>query len=101
MGKTLLKIRKWSQVTLPVEIRAELNLSEGDYLEAEKVEGGILLRPVVFQKKQVKEQEEVLTEQEWLKLQTEIEEGAKYWAQRDREITQEWLPLEEEVWEKQ
>jgi AbrB family looped-hinge helix DNA binding protein len=53
MGKTLLKIKKWSQVTLPMEIRTELNVSEADYLEMEKVEGGILLRPVVFQQKEV------------------------------------------------
>lgn len=102
MGKTLLKIKKWSQVTLPVEIRTELNVSEGDYLEMEKVEGGILLRPVVFQQKEViGQEEEVLSEQEWQRLQAEIEEGAKYWAERDRQIAQEWLPLEEELWQRQ
>lgn len=102
MGKTLLKIKKWSQVTLPVEIRAEFNLLEGDYLEMEKVEGGILLRPVVFQQKAViRQEEDILSEQEWLKLQLEIEEGAKYWAERDKQIAQEWLPLEEELWRRQ
>ncbi|MBL8192765.1 MAG: AbrB/MazE/SpoVT family DNA-binding domain-containing protein [Blastocatellia bacterium] len=101
MGKSLLKIKKWSQITLPVEIRTELNLSEGDYLEIEKVEEGILLRPVVFQQKEILGQEDVLSEQEWLKLQTEIEEGAKYWAERDKKIAQEWLPLEEELWRRQ
>lgn len=98
MGRNLLKIKKWSQITIPVEIRTEFNLSEGDYLEVEQVEEGILLRPVVFQQKEVVGQEDVLSEEEWLKLQAEIEEGAKYWAERDKQIAQEWLPLEEELW---
>lgn len=98
MGRNLLKIKKWSQITIPVEIRTEFNLSEGDYLEVEQVEEGILLRPVVFQQKEVVVQEDVLSEEEWLKLQAEIEEGAKYWAERDKQIAQEWLPLEEELW---
>ena len=98
MGRNLLKIKKWSQITIPVEIRTEFNLSEGDYLEVEQVEEGILLRPVVFQQKEVVIQEDVLSEEEWLKLQAEIEEGAKYWAERDKQIAQEWLPLEEELW---
>mgnify|MGYP000846937405 CR=1 FL=1 len=101
MGRNLLKIKKWSQITIPVEIRTEFNLSEGDYLEIEQVEEGILLRPVVFQQKEVVIQEDVLSEEEWLKLQAEIEEGAKYWAERDKQIAQEWLPLEEELWRRQ
>jgi len=101
MGRNLLKIKKWSQITIPVEIRTEFNLSEGDYLEVEQVEEGILLRPVVFQQKEVVVQEDVLSEEEWLKLQAEIEEGAKYWAERDKQIAQEWLPLEEELWRRQ
>lgn len=101
MGRNLLKIKKWSQITIPVEIRTEFNLSEGDYLEVEQVEEGILLRPVVFQQKEVVVQEDVLSEEEWLKLQAEIEEGAKYWAERDKQIAQEWLPLEEELWGRQ
>lgn len=101
MGRNLLKIKRWSQITLPVEIRTEFNLSEGDYLEIEQVEEGILLRPVVFQQKEVVVQEDVLSEEEWLKLQAEIEEGAKYWAERDKQIAQEWLPLEEELWRRQ
>jgi AbrB family looped-hinge helix DNA binding protein len=101
MGRNLLKIKKWSQITIPVEIRTEFNLSEGDYLEIEQVEEGILLRPVVFQQKEVAVQEDVLSEEEWLKLQAEIEEGAKYWAERDKQIAQEWLPLEEELWRRQ
>lgn len=42
----LLKLRKFSQITLPAEIRRKLHLSEGDYLEAQEVNEGILLKPV-------------------------------------------------------
>ena len=43
---TVLKLRKSAQLTLPVEIRDALQVAEGDYLEAELVEGGVMLRPV-------------------------------------------------------
>ena len=42
----LLKILRSAQITLPVELRRQFNLAEGDYLEAQAVEGGILLKPV-------------------------------------------------------
>jgi AbrB family looped-hinge helix DNA binding protein len=42
----LLKLRRFFQLTLPAEIRKQLNLVEGDYLEAEVVDEGILLKPV-------------------------------------------------------
>ena len=43
---TVLKLRKSAQLTLPAEIRDALKVAEGDYLEAELVEGGVMLRPV-------------------------------------------------------
>lgn len=43
---TLVKLRERAQITLPQEVRAALKLKQGDYLEAEVVEGGVLLRPV-------------------------------------------------------
>lgn len=43
---TVLKLRKSAQLTLPAEIREALKVAEGDYLEAELVEGGVMLRPV-------------------------------------------------------
>jgi len=43
---TVLKLRKSAQLTLPAEIREALEVGEGDYLEAELVEGGVMLRPV-------------------------------------------------------
>jgi AbrB family looped-hinge helix DNA binding protein len=42
----LLKLRRAAQITLPAELRRQFNLEEGDYLEAEAVKEGILLRPV-------------------------------------------------------
>ena len=42
----LIKVRRAAQITLPREIRQAANLEEGDYLEAEVTESGILLRPV-------------------------------------------------------
>lgn len=42
----LLKLRRAAQLTLPAELRRQFNLEEGDYLEAEAVKEGILLRPV-------------------------------------------------------
>jgi AbrB family looped-hinge helix DNA binding protein len=42
----LLKLRHKAQITLPAELRRRFHLKEGDYLEAEAVENGILLKPV-------------------------------------------------------
>jgi AbrB family looped-hinge helix DNA binding protein len=42
----LLKILRAAQITLPVELRRHFNLAEGDYLDAQAVPGGILLKPV-------------------------------------------------------
>ena len=42
----LLKLRRAVQITLPAELRKRFNLEEGDYLEAEAVQEGILLKPV-------------------------------------------------------
>jgi AbrB family looped-hinge helix DNA binding protein len=42
----LLKLRRFFQLTLPAELRKKFHLAEGDYLEAEAVEEGILLKPV-------------------------------------------------------
>ena len=42
----LMRVRRLAQLTLPAEVRRALNIQEGDYLEAEIVEGGVLLKPV-------------------------------------------------------
>jgi AbrB family looped-hinge helix DNA binding protein len=43
---TLVRLRRAAQITLPQDIREAARLKEGDYLEAEVIEAGILLRPV-------------------------------------------------------
>lgn len=43
---TLMRVRRAAQLTLPADIRQALNVQEGDYLEAEIVQGGVLLKPV-------------------------------------------------------
>lgn len=42
----LLKLRHKAQVTIPADLRRKFNLQEGDYLEAEATDNGILLKPV-------------------------------------------------------
>ncbi len=43
---SLVRIRRAAQITLPADARKAFDLKEGDYLEAELRDGGILLRPV-------------------------------------------------------
>jgi AbrB family looped-hinge helix DNA binding protein len=40
------KVGRAAQITLPAEIRKQLEVTEGDYLEAEVIEGSLVLRPV-------------------------------------------------------
>ncbi|HKV38010.1 MAG TPA: AbrB/MazE/SpoVT family DNA-binding domain-containing protein [Blastocatellia bacterium] len=42
----LVRIKRFSQVTLPPDMRKKFHLNEGDYLEAEATGDGILLKPV-------------------------------------------------------
>lgn len=42
---SLLQLRRHHQITLPARIRKDLRLREGDYLEAEVIDGAILLKP--------------------------------------------------------
>ena len=42
----LVKLRRAAQITLPLALREALSLKEGDYLEAQLTEAGILLSPV-------------------------------------------------------
>lgn len=54
---SLIKVKRFAQVTLPPDLRKKFNLAEGDYLEAEAVEEGILLKPVtVVERKKAWEQ---------------------------------------------
>ena len=42
----LVRLKRAAQITLPAELRKRFNLEEGDYLEAEAVAEGILLKPI-------------------------------------------------------
>jgi AbrB family looped-hinge helix DNA binding protein len=54
---TLVRVLRGGQVTLPAEVRQKLKLAAGDYLEAEVVERGVLLKPVsVVERDQALEQ---------------------------------------------
>ncbi len=55
----LVKVRRAAQITLPREIRQAAHLEEGDYLEAEVTESGILLRPVSIGSREPTPQQEV------------------------------------------
>ena len=46
INMSLMRVRRMAQLTLPAEVRRALNVQEGDYLEAEIVKGGVLLKPV-------------------------------------------------------
>jgi AbrB family looped-hinge helix DNA binding protein len=41
---TLVRLLRGGQVTLPAEVRQKLKLAQGDYLEAEVVDNGVLLK---------------------------------------------------------
>ncbi len=43
---SLIKVLRAGQVTLPSDARKALSLEEGDYLEAEVVEGELRLKPI-------------------------------------------------------
>jgi AbrB family looped-hinge helix DNA binding protein len=46
LAMALVRLLHGGQVILPVEMREKLQVEEGDYLEAEVVEGGMLLKPI-------------------------------------------------------
>ena len=46
VAMTLMRVRRAAQLTLPAEVLRALNVQEGDFLEAEIVKDGVLLKPV-------------------------------------------------------
>jgi AbrB family looped-hinge helix DNA binding protein len=48
----LVRLKRAAQITRPAELRRQFNLEEGDYLEAEAFEEGILLKPVAVMDRQ-------------------------------------------------
>jgi len=53
---TLLRVLPGGQVTLSAEMQAQLKVKEGDYIEAEVVDGSLLLKPVSDERQQALEQ---------------------------------------------
>ena len=49
---SILKVRRFSQITLPAKVRRKFKLSEGDYLEVKEIKEGILLKPVEMVEKE-------------------------------------------------
>ncbi len=48
----VVKVKRFAQVTLPADLRKRFNLAEGDYLEAQAVNEGILLKPVAVMERE-------------------------------------------------
>lgn len=46
----VVRVRQKGQVTLPLEVRRQLRLQEGDLLEASVENGRIVLQPVVYRR---------------------------------------------------
>ena len=57
---TLMRVRPMAQLTLPVEVQRALNVREGDYLKAEIVKGGVLLKPVSAEERKRQAWEKIL-----------------------------------------
>jgi AbrB family looped-hinge helix DNA binding protein len=57
-----MRVRAAAQVTLPAEVRKALKIREGDYLEAEIVAEGVLLKPVAV----------VARKRAWERIQTAV-----------------------------
>ncbi|MBU1626099.1 AbrB/MazE/SpoVT family DNA-binding domain-containing protein [bacterium] len=70
---SLLQLRKHHQITLPAKIRKALRLKEGDYLEAEVVDGEILLRP----KELIDKDQAWFWTKEWQEGEREADEDMK------------------------
>lgn len=65
----LLRVKQKAQITLPAALRKQFNLQEGDYLEAEAVDNGILLKPVsIINRKQARQELRAVIDQVHAKL---------------------------------
>lgn len=64
----LVKVRRAAQITLPADVRQQLKVKEGDYLEAEVREGVLMLKPVsVVDRRQAwREIVEIVDEDKWV-----------------------------------
>ena len=65
----LVKIKRHYQITLPQSLRKQLHLDVGDYVEIEKQDGNIILRPV----KLIHPDQEYFYTKEWQKGEAEAD----------------------------
>ena len=66
---SLVKVKRNFQVTIPGKLRKIFNIMEGDYLDVEKHNNGILIRPV----KIVHSDQEYFYTKEWQKGEAEAD----------------------------
>jgi AbrB family looped-hinge helix DNA binding protein len=69
---TLIRVLRGGQVTLPAAVREKLKLAPGDYLEAELVDNGVLLKPMsdIEREKAWDELMQIIDEPKWRKPPT-------------------------------
>jgi AbrB family looped-hinge helix DNA binding protein len=77
----LVRVLRGGQVTLPAKVRQKLNLAQGDYLQAEVVDNGVLLRPVsdVEREKAWDELMQIVDEPKWREPPTLSPEEEEEW----------------------
>ena len=77
----LVRLLRGGQVTLPADVRQKLKLAQGDYLEAEVVENGVLLKPVsvVEREKAWDDLVEIINEPKWREPPTMSPEEEEEW----------------------
>jgi AbrB family looped-hinge helix DNA binding protein len=59
------KVRRAAEITLPDEARQRLGVSEGDYLDVELVEGGVLLKPLPDRERARERLIEIISTPKW------------------------------------
>ena len=69
----LIKIQKKYQITLPKTVRDSFGLEIGDYIEIEKSEGNILLKPVSV----IPKDQRYFHTKQWQKKEAEADEDVK------------------------
>ena len=69
----LIKVKHNYQITIPISLRKNLNISVGDYLEIEKQDSEIILKPV----KIIPSDEAYFHTKEWQKGETQADKDLK------------------------
>jgi AbrB family looped-hinge helix DNA binding protein len=77
----LVRLLRGGQITLPANVRQKLKLAQGDYLEAEVVESGVLLKPVsvVERERAWNDLMEIINEPKWRDPPTMSPEEEEEW----------------------